>query len=113
MDDRIKSTLNGKAIKIQWRSRKKLNEVQDLASEFSEKAFDLGMKIATAKTKKTRDKLNAQAVEDQIDYYLKSGAIMFEFDDGFPEREWWADEDFPQGEFEAKQQLFYSPIRKT
>lgn len=100
MDNRIKSTLAGKPLLINWRSLKKIKELQDMSEAMTKSLQEPKREDETMAEKLERDR------QMLIDTYSKSAEIMFEFTDGEPD---WADEDFPQGEMEYNQVLFMKP----
>jgi hypothetical protein len=103
MDNRIKSSLAGKPLLINWRSEKKLIQLQNM----SDALVDL------LSEPRKEDETMAEMLERQkqalVKNYKEAADIMFEFTDDEPD---WEDEDFPQGEMEYNQVLFMKPTLK-
>lgn len=100
MDNRIKSSLAGKPLLINWRSLKKIEKLQNMSDALVDLLSEPKKEDETIVEKLERDR---QAL---VKNYKEAAEIMFEFTDGEPD---WEDEDFPQGEMEYNQVLFMKP----
>ena len=100
MDNRIKSSLAGKPLLINWRSLKKIEQLQNMADALVDLLSEPKKEDETIVEKLERDR---QAL---VKNYKEAAEIMFEFTDGEPD---WEDEEFPQGEMEYNQVLFMKP----
>jgi hypothetical protein len=100
MDNRIKSSLAGKPLLINWRSLKKIEQLQNMSDALVDLLSEPKKEDETIVEKLERDR---QAL---VKNYKEAAEIMFEFTDGEPD---WEDEDFPQGEMEYNQVLFMKP----
>ena len=103
MDNRIKSTLAGKPMLINWRSLKKITELQEMEEKLLASITEEKKKGESIDEKLERDR------QELNDFYKKASEIMFEFTDGEPD---WEDDDFPQGEMEYNKALFMQPTLK-
>jgi len=97
MDNRIRKSLGGIPLRINFRTPRQVENLRKKAVKFAKELEDIGDDV---------DKTN----EAMAEYYKEACDIMFEFEEDLPD-DFFAHEDFPQGEFEYLQVFFMSPTK--
>lgn len=104
----LTSELDGKFVKVKWKNDKlirQLNETRDQLVE-GNRRIEKDEDLSPEEAEEQRLELLAQFYHDQSD-------IMFEFEKGCPEKEWFGRDDFPTGQFEFLRQVFTNPQIQT
>ena len=90
MDNRLKNSLGGHALRINWKTPKQVGELVEMS-----KAIDLEW----------------DSKQTMQNFYKPACELMFDFIDE-PKDEFWEDWDnFPYGEFEVLQSFFMNPTK--
>jgi len=98
MDNRIRKSLGGIPLRINFRTPRQVENLRQRALEFHTQVTEAG------------DDLEASKAATQA-YYKDASDLMFEFTEEVPD-DFFDYEDFPQGEFEYLQQLFMNPTKE-
>jgi len=94
LGERIESSFDGKPIKLKWRTTGRLQKMAELGEKLQQQTEDAG---------------EEEASQALYEYYREASDVMFEFDEGLPDVEWFARDEFPAGQFDFLRQVFMRP----
>lgn len=111
IEPNLTAELDGKRLKIRWKNRKLAKQIREVRDKFLDAADKIDEKkndgkISESEAEAEQEKVLAEFYRDQCD-------VMFEFDNGTPDVEWFMREDFPVGQMEFLQQVFTNPQIQT
>jgi len=105
------SNFDGKLIKIKWKNDRIIKEINKHRDWLIEENDSIDK--AERNEEITANEAEEQRQDLLAEFYQKQSDAMFEFEKGLPEKEWFARDDFPVGQFEFLRQVFTNPQIQT